>query len=95
MTYLCNLVGTPATGPVLAPRGTVAALHHELAPGCFVHLTLGVEGLRMGSGELQVGIPLDELVRLMLKHEPALKPVFPPPALETVSGPAAVNPQSQ
>lgn len=53
-------------------RGALQAIHHELAPGQFLHITLGAAGVQIFSGSAAVAIPLAELVRVATEHEPAL-----------------------
>ncbi len=49
-------------------------LHHEVAPGCFLFLSLGPHGLLISNGSEAVGVRLDEMVKLAQYHEPAFIP---------------------
>lgn len=74
MIILNNLGAKAAAGEYPQTRGVVAALHHELAPGCLVRIELDPAGLRILNGEIAVGFPLEELIRLAQFAEPRLKP---------------------
>ena len=60
------------------PRGHVATVHHEAAPGCFIHLGLGTAGLVMHHDGIGVAIPIATLIELAQKHCPELIPEPPP-----------------
>lgn len=80
MITLQNLTATKNDGkPITDRRCITSAVHVELAPGCFMHVHLGHEGLVLGHGEAQVAIPLHELINLALLHEPGLVPPKPAP----------------
>lgn len=57
-------------------RCITSAVHYEFpdAPGCFLHIHLGNEGVTVGHGESLVAIPLEELIALAINHEPRLVP---------------------
>lgn len=72
MKTLVKLSAILTVAPASAPRPATIALHHEVAPGTFLHVGLGPGGLLIFRGDLAVAVPLDELVKLALNHEPAL-----------------------
>jgi hypothetical protein len=74
MIILTTLTGAAAPGPWFEPRGVMTTVHHEVAPGCFIFITLGAAGLVLSNGTEAVGIPLESLVSLAQHHEPALRP---------------------
>jgi len=57
---------------------TIAALHHEITPGVFIHVGLGPAGLQIFDGRQHVAIPLDDLVTLARAHAPLLGAASPP-----------------
>ena len=66
-----------------APRAR-SALHHEVAPGVFVHIGLGPAGLLIFRDKKQIAIPLEAIMELVYQHEPmigAIEEPAPPPAL--------------
>lgn len=73
-TILQNLTASPSSGEWTEPRGNVSAVHHEVAPGCLVYVTLGVAGVSVFHGESKVGIPLDAIIALAQAHDASLKP---------------------
>jgi hypothetical protein len=69
MRIITQLTGRGAeAGPWREPRGILASVHHEVAPGKFVHLTLGPGGLLMRRGQVEVGIPIDDLLSVAMPH---------------------------
>ena len=86
MIKLENLTATKTESPTITERRCItSAVHAELAPGCFMHIHLGNEGLVLGHGEAKVFVPLHELINLALLHEPSLVPPKPAPSLTVVS----------
>lgn len=61
------------------PRGVINGVHHELQPGVFLHITLGAAGVVIRHDKEQVGIPLEELVKLARVHNPKIGQVEPAP----------------
>lgn len=85
MTKLQNLTATKTESQTITERRCItSAVHAEIAPGCFLHIHLGNEGLVLGHGEAKVFIPLHELINLTLLHEPSLVPPKPAPSLTAV-----------
>ena len=83
MITLQNLTATKTEGkPITDRRCITSAVHVELAPGCFMHILLGNEGLVLGHGEAKVAIPLPELINLTLLHETSLVPPKPAQAVD-------------
>jgi hypothetical protein len=65
----------PQTGPQWKEtRGVVAAVHHELRPGYFVHVTLGSAGLQIFRGSDCVAIPLSTLIEMAGEANALFKP---------------------
>lgn len=54
------------------PRG-LQTLHHEVAPGCFLFITLSPAGLAVSNGSELVAIPLREIVKLAQGADPAFR----------------------
>lgn len=81
MRQITALSGSTSDAPWEEPRGTVAALHHELSTGVFVHISLGAAGVLFRQGPHKCAIPLNALIALVRQHNPALgSPDLPPPA---------------
>lgn len=78
MKTLTDLKATESHAPWTEPRGIIAAIHHELAPGCFLHIRLGQAGLTITAGEKTVGISVADLIRLAQNHEPTFTPAAAP-----------------
>lgn len=74
MMVIRNLVGQATEAPWTEPRGVLQSVHHEVAPGCFLFLTLGAGGLVVSNGTESVGVPLSDLVALAQQHQPAFVP---------------------
>ncbi len=56
------------------PRGVKTSVHHELAPGCFLHIDLGAGALVVRHGQSGIVIPIEQLVTLAQTHDPSLIP---------------------
>lgn len=72
MKTLINLSASATESDWSDSRKSVAAIHHELSPGVFVHVGLGASGLQVFHGQKAVGIPLDEIMKLVRIHEPLI-----------------------
>ncbi len=80
MKQLFNLTAKSIDEAWQEPRGVAAAVHHEHITGVFLHVTLGTAGVVVRHGEEQVGIPLDEIIRLVRAHNPKIGVPDPAPA---------------
>ena len=49
-----------------------SAVHHEVAPGTFVHLAASSGGITVWRGKTAVNIPFDNIMALALAAEPSL-----------------------
>lgn len=74
MKVIRELVGAGLVEGRDLPHDALHAVHHEVAPGCFMFLTLGPSGLLVTNGKDSVGVPLEALVKLAQQHEPSLIP---------------------
>ena len=75
-------------------RSALAALHHELSPGLFIHIGLGSAGLQIyQNAERAVAIPLEELVKLARAHETRLGADTIAPIAPIVRAAPAVGPR--
>jgi len=74
MKVLGALLAQVSDGDIAMGRGVVAAVHHELGPGCLVRVELDTSGLRIFNGDVGVALPLAELIVLAQAAEPRLKP---------------------
>ena len=73
MKIVTKLSGVAETDPAYVHQ-PMSAVHHEVAPGCFLFLNLGPTGLLVGNGVQALAIPLTELVGLAQAHEPQFTP---------------------
>lgn len=64
MRKITNLQGTVTTAAEDEFRRTPTAVHHEFAPGQFVHIGLGATGLQVVFPKTIVAVSLDEIVKL-------------------------------
>ncbi len=78
MIALQKLTAVPAPDapPFKEPRGITSAVHFELRPGSFIHITLGAEGILLRHADAGIAIPLHELINLAVAHDPRL--ILPP-----------------
>lgn len=74
MKLLTQLAAVAQEGVYPPSRGVVAALHHEIAPGCILRIELDDAGLRVFNGDVGVAVPLADLVALAQSGEPRLIP---------------------
>ena len=68
---------TPVAKPIpeIPADNIAAAVHHEVAPGCFLHIFLGAGGLRIFNGTDAVLVPLAVLVEVAQVVEPEFIPL--------------------
>jgi hypothetical protein len=79
MKILTKLSATVTDGPWNEPYNVVSGVHVEPAPGQFGVIHLGAAGLTLRVGQAQAGIPLGEIIALLLPQLGAF-PATPPPA---------------
>lgn len=85
MITITNLEGKPDSTPAVFadPRGTLAAVHVEIAPGVFAHVLLTGDGLMIRRGDVKIALPLAGLITLAARHGLIADDVPPPPPAPT------------
>lgn len=72
MNTLKNLTAVATQSDWSDSRKSVVAIHHEVSTGVFIHIGLGPSGLQVYHGPRAIGIPLDEIVKLIRHHDPLI-----------------------
>lgn len=74
MTTLTKLSATAVEAPWQEPYNIVSSVHVEPAPGQFGVLQLGAAGLTLRLGKAVAGIPLADLLAIMVPAAAAVGP---------------------
>lgn len=91
MNTVTDLTGVATGKPFNQDQGQRVSVHHEHAPGSFVTIGLGADGLVVHHAGTGIGIALADLVNLAGQCSPELASILVDPA----KAPPVIHPTAQ